>query len=176
MIRVLGFSFALAIVLAVPAAAQHHSDYASYEQRDIKSLSQQQIEDLRTGAGMGLSLAAELNGVPGPTHVLDLKTELSLTAEQIERVTAIRDEMKAEAVRLGTVIVEEERALDRGFWEKSVGEEQIAAVSSRLGALNAELRSVHLQAHLKTRNALSHEQVTAYIGARGYGGQNMKHP
>jgi hypothetical protein len=37
------------------------------EQRDIKTLSNQQIADLRAGRGMGLALAAELNGYAGPT-------------------------------------------------------------------------------------------------------------
>ena len=31
---------------------------------------------------MGLALAAELNGYPGPRHVLDLADQLGLTPEQ----------------------------------------------------------------------------------------------
>lgn len=56
------------LVLAIPvsAVAQHqgHSPYAAMEGCEIKSLSAEDIEDLREGRGWGLALAAELNGVP----------------------------------------------------------------------------------------------------------------
>jgi hypothetical protein len=51
------------------ATAQHHQNYAGLQARAIKALSDQQIADLRAGRGMGLALAAELNGFPGPLHV-----------------------------------------------------------------------------------------------------------
>ena len=49
-----------------------HSHYASMQSRDIKALSASDIEGLRAGRGMSLALAAELNGYPGPLHVLEL--------------------------------------------------------------------------------------------------------
>ena len=36
----------------------------------IRGLSEQEIDDLTNGRGMGLARAAELNGYPGPLHVL----------------------------------------------------------------------------------------------------------
>ena len=48
--------------------------------RLIKALSEQQIADLKAGRGMGLALPAELNGYPGPIHVLELSDELGLSA------------------------------------------------------------------------------------------------
>ena len=60
-------------VLATAAVAQHNGGYAGFEQREIKALSPEQTEDLREGRGMGLSLPAELNGSPGPLHVLQLR-------------------------------------------------------------------------------------------------------
>jgi hypothetical protein len=45
-------------------------------------LSDEQIADLRAGRGMALALTAELNGYPGPLHVLDLADQLALTATQ----------------------------------------------------------------------------------------------
>jgi hypothetical protein len=61
------------------AIAQSHQPYAGLEQRSIKALSGQQIDDLKNGRGMGLALAAELNGYPGPLHVLELADRLGLT-------------------------------------------------------------------------------------------------
>ena len=49
-----------ALAAAVPAHAQQ--PYTGFEARPIKALSEQQMADLRAGRGMGLALAAELNG------------------------------------------------------------------------------------------------------------------
>ena len=72
------------------AAEPHHghvhgSPYAGEETREIKSLSQTDVDELLRGGGWGLAKAAELNGMPGPSHVLDMASELSLSAEQVER-------------------------------------------------------------------------------------------
>ena len=64
-------SIALALAPGI-AVAQSHRPYAGLEVRSIKALPEQQIADLRAGRGMGLALAAELNGYPGPMHVLEL--------------------------------------------------------------------------------------------------------
>ena len=50
--------------------------------RPIKALSDDQVADLKNGRGMGLALAAELNGYPGPAHVLELADKLALSADQ----------------------------------------------------------------------------------------------
>ena len=62
---------ALLLLIAFAAAAgsslaQSQQPYAGLEGRSVKALSEQQIADLRAGRGMGLALAAELNGYPGP--------------------------------------------------------------------------------------------------------------
>jgi hypothetical protein len=55
----------LFLVAFVPAAlAQSQQPYAGLAGRSIKALSEQQIADLQAGRGMGLALAAELNGYP----------------------------------------------------------------------------------------------------------------
>ena len=59
-----------ALALSVSAPAQH-GPYAGEQQRAIKSLSEKDIADLQAGQGMGLAKAAELNGYPGPAHVLE---------------------------------------------------------------------------------------------------------
>ena len=67
------------IALGGIASAQHkhdHTPYAGQQQRAVKALSEQQVADLRAGRGMGLALAAELNGYPGPLHVIELADKL----------------------------------------------------------------------------------------------------
>jgi hypothetical protein len=67
---------AIAVTLAAltSAQAQHApaSPFAEWEHRAVKALSDQQIVDLRADRGMGLAMPAELNGYPGPVHVLEL--------------------------------------------------------------------------------------------------------
>ncbi len=87
---------ALVALVGGPAVAQHRhaphqhhpqqQPYLGMQQRALKALSEQQIADLKAGRGMGLALAAELNGYPGPIHVLELKDRLGLSAEQAQHV------------------------------------------------------------------------------------------
>ena len=67
--------------LSIFSAAEHSlkSKYAGEEKREIKSLSETDIEELKNGQGWGLAKAAELNGVPGPAHLLEMKNEIDLT-------------------------------------------------------------------------------------------------
>ena len=67
-----------ALALAIGAAVAQ-TPYAGMQTRSIKALSDQQIADLRAGRGMGLALAAELNGYPGPSHVLELADKLDIS-------------------------------------------------------------------------------------------------
>src|SRR5262247_2210822 len=79
----------LAAVLMLPSGlvlAQPQQPYAGLETRTIKALSDQQIADLRAGRGMSLALAAELNGFPGPAHVLELAEQLALSEQQRSKV------------------------------------------------------------------------------------------
>ncbi len=63
-------ALAIALVGITPAAwAQTHQPYAGLQARPVKALSDQQIADLKAGRGMGLALAAELNGYPGPGYM-----------------------------------------------------------------------------------------------------------
>ena len=61
----------LACVLTGAAAqtTPHASAYAGQQSRAIKSLSEQDVDDLLAGRGAGFAKAAELNGYPGPAHV-----------------------------------------------------------------------------------------------------------
>ena len=55
------------------AADMPTSPYAGQQNRPVKALSPEDIAALRNGEGMGMAKAAELNGYPGPAHVLALE-------------------------------------------------------------------------------------------------------
>ena len=75
--------------------------YAGQQMRTIKALSDDDIAALRKGEGMGMAKAAELNGYPGPVHVLALAGQLGLTeAQQTRRAGDFRShERRRQATR-----------------------------------------------------------------------------
>jgi hypothetical protein len=170
----------------VPAEAQHRhhsgapgeqaaSPYAGMQARSIKALSEQQMADLRAGRGMGMALAAELNGYPGPVHVLELAGALGLAPEQRQRIHALREAMTAEAVPLGERLIAEEAALDREFAARTVTLASLEAATSAVGRTQTELRAAHLRYHLATVEVLTQAQVRCYGELRGYQGADARH-
>ena len=113
--RILVTAAAAIALFPLLVVAQTPQPYAGLETRPIKALSAQQIADLKAGRGMGLALPAELNGYPGPVHVLELAGPLGLSAAQKAEMTRLYEAMKAEAMPLGERLVAEETALDALF-------------------------------------------------------------
>jgi Spy/CpxP family protein refolding chaperone len=167
---IIGLLAALAMAGASQAANDQLSPYAGLKRRDIKALSADEVKGLLAGEGLGFSLVAELNGFPGPRHVLDLADRLGLQPEQRARAIAIEADMKAAAVRLGKEVVALEAELDRLFREGTVEPATIQRVSAEIGAKRSTLRAVHLQAHYLMAQVLDAEQRKHYMALRGYGG------
>ena len=158
------------------AWAQHgQSPYAGQESRPIKSLSSEQAQDLLSGEGMGLAKAAELNGYPGPKHVLELAEPLKLTSAQLAATEAAFHKMKSRAKQVGAKIVEREQDLDALFASKTVTPELLDRSIQQIGELQAELRTIHLDAHLAQLAILTPEQVTRYRELRGYASPIREH-
>jgi hypothetical protein len=166
-------------VMAAPVSAQHDvhehngpghgAPYAGLQDREIASLSSDEIADLRDGRGMGYALAAELNGYPGPMHTLELAEPMGLTAEQQSATQALYEEMQAEAARLGEEVLESERALDRLFSEGVATPESVAEATRKAAGLESELRAHHLSYHLLMMDVLTEHQIRRYAHLRGYG-------
>lgn len=164
-------SLALAALLALaPAAFAEDAPYAGQDARDIASLSASDIEALTEGQGWGLALPAELNGYPGPLHVLELATELELTEAQRTEVQAIFDAMRAEAQAKGAAYIEAEAHLSRMFRAGYASPERLQMMLDEAGEALAALRQVHLSAHLQVTPLLSEGQRETYAALRGYGG------
>lgn len=144
--------------------------YAGMQDRSIKALSDQQMADFAAGRGMGLALAAELNGYPGPSHVLELADQLELSADQRAGVQRLFDSMKAEAVPLGSKLIEQEADLDKQFASRTVTPESLKASTAAVAATQGTLRETHLKYHLSTGALLSPSQMAKYAELRGYGG------
>jgi hypothetical protein len=152
------------------AAGMPATPYAGEDARTIKALSEEDIVALRKGEGMGMAKAAELNGYPGPVHVLALASELRLTDSQQQRVTEIFDRMSAVAKPLGAELIARERVLDQLFAKGEITPGRLTAETAAIAELQGRLRSVHLSAHLETRALLSSDQIARYEQLRGYHG------
>jgi Spy/CpxP family protein refolding chaperone len=162
------FVLVLLVLAAGPSFAQSAQPYAGLEGRPIKALSEQQIADLRAGRGMGLALAAELNGYPGPMHVLELAESLDLSGQQRAKMQELFAAMKAEAIPLGERLIAQEADLDKQFVSKTITPASLAASTEAIGATHAALRRAHLKYHLFTVEVLTSEQARRYGELRGY--------
>ena len=153
-------------------AAQSTRPYAGLQTRSIKALSAEQIADLKAGRGMSLALAAELNGYPGPRHVLELGEQLSLTDRQRMDVQRLFDQMTAEVVPIGEKLIAREAELDRLFARRLVTPTGLGLATAAIGVTQAELRKAHLKYHLMTSELLTPAQMQHYAQLRGYAGEN----
>ena len=163
------------IALSVsPSLAQ--SPYAGMQTRPIKALSEQQIADLQAGRGMGLAMAAELNGYPGPAHVLELADKMALTPEQRSQVQGIFDSMQRDALPLGAKLIAQEAELDRQFADHKVTAESLKAATAKISETQGALREHHLKYHLTMVSLLSPTQVKRYSELRGYGDHALTPP
>jgi len=164
----------LLILMLIPmsifsaADHSHQSKYAGEEKREIKSLSTTDIEELKAGKGWGLAKAAELNGVPGPVHLLEMKEEIDLSANQIRAIEDIYKKMKQEAISLGLELIELERELNKHFANRTITDELLRQILQGIAQVQRQLRYVHLSAHLNTPDILNSEQITLYNKLRGY--------
>jgi hypothetical protein len=155
-----------AAILAGPVLAD--MPYFGQQARGIKALSEDDLAALRKGEGMGMAKAAELNGYPGPAHVLQLAAQLGLTDAQRRDVQAIFDRMSAAAKQLGGEFIAQEQVLDQLFAKGHITPDRLAAATAVIAELQGRLRAVHLSAHLETRVLLKPDQIARYGQLRGY--------
>lgn len=156
------------IAMSVAARASEGSAYAGQESREIKALSESDVAGLLAGKGMGYAKAAELNGYPGPRHVLDLAEELDLTEKQQAETQALFNDMQTSAKDLGAELVAAERALDTLFRNETIDQSSLSEAVTKIGRIEARLREVHLHAHLRQVQLLGTQQVAEYMRLRGY--------
>lgn len=163
---------ALALCLPLSTLAQHshgaQTPYAGMQNRAIKSLSDNDIQELRRGGGWGLALAAELNGMPGPAHLLELKDQIPLTSDQVAKTQALLDEMRTAAIPTGERLISAEKALETAFASGKVNESSLRRLLADAESARTELRFIHLSQHFKTVQYLKPEQINRYNIVRGY--------
>jgi Spy/CpxP family protein refolding chaperone len=189
----LALAVAAALAAAAEPAAHSHkpetaaqaplvSPYVGEGDARATGLLPEEVEGLAKGSGMAMALPAELNGYPGPRHVLDAADagQLPLRPEQREAVQRLYDRMLAEAKAKGQEILQAEASLARRFRHAHIDEATLREALERIGRLRADLRFFHLRTHLETKALLTPEQIARYNAVRGYdvpagGSEQHKH-
>ena len=163
---------AVAICIPLSSVAQHNhgaqTPYAGMQNRPIKSLSDSDMEELRRGGGWGLALSAELNGMPGPAHLLELKDQIPLTQDQVAKTQALFDDMRKAAIPTGERLIAAEAALEAAFAKGAVDETSLRRFLAEAESARTELRYIHLSQHFKTVQFLKPDQIKKYNILRGY--------
>ena len=152
------------------------SPYSGQEIRVIKSLSDNDVQSLQNGTGEafgGIAKLAELNGYPGPRHVLDIAQELQLTDRQRMEIELIYQNMSNNAKSIGSAIIGFEQDMDEAFANKTITEENLIALLDKSANLYGQLRFIHLSAHLDTAQIMTTEQIQMYNEMRGYDGGSI---
>lgn len=121
---------------------------------------------LLKGEGAGQGSFAELNGYPGPKHVLEHADALKLTSAERAAVKALYEDMLSRARELGKTIIKIEEELNNAFKDKLVVMQSVKNDAEQIGRLRGRLRAVHLGAHLKTKALLSQKQLDTYYRLR----------
>jgi hypothetical protein len=153
---------------AMAAEQPHISKYSGQEKRELKALSAGDIAELRRGGGWGLAKPAELNGLPGPAHLLELKDKIPLSADQSAAIASIYDSMKSQAIVHGEKLIALERQLDQHFARRTITDDLLRSLLGEIAAARRQLRYIHLSTHLKTPAILSAAQIKKYNALRGY--------
>jgi Spy/CpxP family protein refolding chaperone len=165
------------LLLSTCSLAIAQSPYAGQQHRTIKSLSSERMAGLEAGRGLGYAKAAELNGYPGPKHVLELADELDLSETQRARTRELFEAMQERASALGRELIAAEAALDEAFARGDISSERLAELVAASARIEGDLRRAHLEAHLDQAALLDDEQVARYVRLRGYdrGGHEHHH-
>jgi len=148
----------------------HVSKYTGQEKQTIKSLSPDDVAELKRGGGWGLAKAAELNGIPGPIHLLEMKDEILLTDLQIKKITKIYEGMRVRAIEQGERFIALEQELENHFQDRTINDVILRRSLEAIAEARKELRYIHLATHLQTPEILSSGQINKYNALRGYSG------
>lgn len=144
------------------ARAAAHAAEAAREGTGIPALSEAQAAAYLDGRSMWMASVAEQNSYPDPRQVLELIDKLGLTTKQRQAIRNLHEETRSEAIRLGKQLVAKEQRLNRVFAWGQATTENIKKTVTDIGVLQAKLRLTHLQAHVRTKELLTKEQLKRY--------------
>ena len=159
-------SLILLLAFGLSAAAQHQPASQPSQQAQHHVHMQQEREAIEKAQGFGMALVADRNGYPGPRHILDLAPHLHLSSQQSEKVDLLFASMRQDALAFGRMLLENEATLEKLFAAGAVDAVAARRLVEESATLRAQLRWVHLSAHLEAYKLLTPEQRTRYHDLR----------
>jgi len=172
---------ALLVATAMPAAAQQGeqaagpaTEHAGHQGRGQGGMRAREFRNLQQGRGMGMGRVADVNGYPGPMHVLEHAEALELTDGQSERTRELMTRVKTRAPELGKQVVDAEKRLEAMFAGGSVNAAKMDSLLMEIAELRAHLRSLHLTAHLDQAAVLTEVQLEKYKELRSTGNETRR--
>lgn len=147
------------------AAPSPHAHAANAEMQQHHSCLEEERASIERGEGFGMAMPADHSGYPGPRHVLDLAADLHLTADQRAAVEKVFNAMHEKAVARGKEFFEAQSRLEQMFREGRP-EADLREQSFRVDTIHAELRWIHLSAHLAAQKILTADQIALYTHLR----------
>jgi Spy/CpxP family protein refolding chaperone len=130
-------------------------------------------QSLENAEGAGMAAYADVNGYPGPRHVLEMQALLGLTDDQVKDIESISDEMSEKARVKGEAIIAEEGKLASVFASGTAQQDEVEHLAVTIGSLRGELRAIHLIAHIQAAQVLTDKQRELYTIQR-YSAHNEK--
>jgi Spy/CpxP family protein refolding chaperone len=130
--------------------------------QSIKPISEYNLPGVGKGEGAGSGEAAELNGYPGPAHVIQMAANLGLDDRQIGAVKAIHEEMLQAVRAIAGEVKERQHELDALFESGTVTVAALEKATSAVSEAQGRLHFVHFRAHLKTREVLTPSQISTF--------------
>ena len=143
----------------------HSQHAASADMKQHHACLEEEHTSIERGDGFEMAMPADHAGYPGPRHVLDMAADLKLTAEQRTAMQAIFDRMHEKATARGKELFESEARLEQMFRDGRP-EADLREQSFRVDSIHAELRWIHLSAHLAAQKILTVEQIARYTQIR----------
>jgi len=148
------------------AHAASAEPYAGRPVGEQQTISPREIHAYLQARGIGFASGNELDGYPSPSAVLALESDLSLTGEQRMLTRSLVDSTDAAAIRIGQLLIEQERKIDQLFTSNTLTAEAIQVPLTQIGSLTTKIRTFFAEAHLVQRRILSREQIDRYVQLR----------
>jgi Spy/CpxP family protein refolding chaperone len=148
------------------AEPQTHAQHAaSADMQQHHACLEAERASIERGEGFGMAMVADHAGYPGPRHVLDMAAELKLTADQRAAMEKVFSSMHEKALARGKELAEAEDRLEQMFRDGKP-EADLREQSFRVDSIHAELRWIHLSAHLAAQKILTADQIAQYTKLR----------
>jgi Spy/CpxP family protein refolding chaperone len=141
------------------------SQQAASQMQHHHSCLEEERASIGRGEGFGMGMPADHAGYPGPRHVLDMAAELQLTDAQRTSMEKAFATMREKALVRGKELFEAQARLEQMFRDARP-EADLREQAFRIDSIHAELRWIHLSAHLAAQKILTAEQIATYTRLR----------